>query len=219
VAGFFLGRDGRWHASPARLAHHAGSVLASVPDEALPGLVARLADELDVSVAVYANDGRLLTAAGPKPPLAAAESSRTSIHPGRFRRFGGDAPAGSGRSLRLVLNVGEGDWLLRIFGTLALVIAVVALVSAPLARAIARPIERLADAARRLGQGDLKVRSGLAGGGEIGSLGRTFDDMAERLEGLLGAQRHLLADVSHELRTPLARLRVSLALAAEASPG
>ncbi len=117
------------------------------------------------------------------------------------------------------MNAGEGDWPLRIFGTLALVVAVVALVSAPLARAIARPIEGLADAARRLGQGDLKARSGLAGGGEIGALGRTFDDMAERLEGLLGAQRDLLADVSHELRTPLARLRVSLALATEAPPG
>jgi signal transduction histidine kinase len=39
--------------------------------------------------------------------------------------------------------------------------------------------------------------------------------MASRLEGLVRAERQLLADVSHELRTPLARIRVALDLAAE----
>lgn len=219
VAGFFLGRDGHWRTSPSRLAQHAGSILASAPDDALPRLVEQLADELDVSVAVYSESGRLLVAAGPRPPLAVARSAGASVHPAHFRRFGGAAPAGHGRSLRLVLNAGEGDWLLRVFGTLALVVGVVALVSAPLARAIARPIERLAFTARRLGQGDLAARSGLSGRGEIGALGRTFDEMAERLERLLRAQRQLLADVSHELRTPLARIRVSLALAGEGRPG
>ena len=118
--------------------------------------------------------------------------------------------------LRLVLNTTEGDWLLRLGGAFIVVVVVVALVSAPLARGIARPIERLGEAARRLGDGDLTARSGLQGRGEIGALGRTFDEMAQRLERLLGAQRQLLADVSHELRTPLARMRVSLALAADA---
>jgi signal transduction histidine kinase len=95
---------------------------------------------------------------------------------------------------------------------------VVALVSLPLARGIARPLEAVAEAARRLGRGDLGARSGLQGPGEIASLGSTFDEMAERLERLLTAQRQLLADVSHELRTPLARMRVSLALARDAPP-
>ena len=37
--------------------------------------------------------------------------------------------------------------------------------------------------------------------------------MAERIEHLVTAQRHLLADVSHALRSPLARLNVALGLA------
>src|SRR4029453_12543425 len=51
-----------------------------------------------------------------------------------------------------------------------------------------------------------------------GALGRTLDEMAERLGRLLESHRELLANVSHELRTPLARIRVSLSLAAEAPP-
>jgi signal transduction histidine kinase len=97
-------------------------------------------------------------------------------------------------------------------------VLVVALASAPLARAIARPIEQLGRVARRLGEGDLRARAGLTGRDEIGALGQTFDEMADRLERLLKGHRELLAGVSHELRTPLARIRVSLDLAAEAPP-
>jgi two-component system sensor histidine kinase CpxA len=41
--------------------------------------------------------------------------------------------------------------------------------------------------------------------------------MAERIEHLVTAQRHLLADVSHALRSPLARLNVALGLARQRS--
>jgi signal transduction histidine kinase len=44
-------------------------------------------------------------------------------------------------------------------------------------------LEKLAAAARRLGEGDLSARSALPkGGGEMGALARTFDGMAESLE-------------------------------------
>ena len=90
--------------------------------------------------------------------------------------------------------------------------------SVPFARAIARPLEHLSGVARRLGAGDLQARARLDRRDEIGELARTFDETAERVGRLLEGQRELLANVSHELRTPLARIRVSLALAAEASP-
>ena len=41
--------------------------------------------------------------------------------------------------------------------------------------------------------------------------------MAERVEGLLTTQQHLLRDISHELRSPLARLNVALELARQRS--
>jgi two-component system sensor histidine kinase CpxA len=52
---------------------------------------------------------------------------------------------------------------------------------------------------------------------EFADLGRDFDLMAERIEGLVGAQRQLLRDISHELRSPLARLNVALELARKRS--
>jgi two-component system sensor histidine kinase CpxA len=45
-----------------------------------------------------------------------------------------------------------------------------------------------------------------------------FNNMAERLQSLVDAQRVLVRDISHELRSPLARLSVALELAREARP-
>ena len=85
-----------------------------------------------------------------------------------------------------------------------------------LARHIARPIDRLRTAARNIANQQLQTRvddSVLERKDELADLGREFDRMAERIEYLVTAQRHLLADVSHALRSPLARLNVALGLA------
>jgi len=85
-----------------------------------------------------------------------------------------------------------------------------------LARYLSAPVGSLRRATQRLSGGDLSARVGGPVGrrsDEIGGLARDFDEMAERLESLLGSQRRLLRDVSHELRSPLARLRVALELA------
>jgi signal transduction histidine kinase len=83
------------------------------------------------------------------------------------------------------------------------------------ARWIVRPIERLSRTARALGSGDLQARSRLDRADEIGELGHRFDEMAERIAGLLVTEKELLANVAHELRTPLARIGVALDLAGE----
>ncbi len=83
------------------------------------------------------------------------------------------------------------------------------------ARWIVRPIDRLSRTARALGAGDLQARSRLERADEIGELGHRFDEMADRVEGLLVSEKELLANVAHELRTPLTRIGVALDLAAE----
>ncbi|HLL23162.1 MAG TPA: HAMP domain-containing sensor histidine kinase, partial [Kofleriaceae bacterium] len=83
------------------------------------------------------------------------------------------------------------------------------------ARWIVRPLERLSRTARALGSGDLRARSRLQRGDEIGELGQRIDDMADRIEGLLVTEKELLANVAHELRTPLTRIGVALDLASE----
>jgi two-component system OmpR family sensor kinase len=83
------------------------------------------------------------------------------------------------------------------------------------ARWIVLPIERLSRTARALGSGDLQARSRLDRADEIGELGHRFDEMAERITGLLVTEKELLANVAHELRTPLTRIGVALDLANE----
>jgi signal transduction histidine kinase len=85
---------------------------------------------------------------------------------------------------------------------------VAALAAAPIALRIVRPLRRVTDAAQRLGDGDATARAGEhRAPGEIGTLNRTFDAMAERLQANDIARRNLAADVAHELRTPLTLLQ------------
>ncbi len=51
-----------------------------------------------------------------------------------------------------------------------------------IAARLSRPIERLADSAKRIEQGDFEVRSGLTGVDEIATLAHTFDAMAGQIQ-------------------------------------
>jgi signal transduction histidine kinase len=89
-----------------------------------------------------------------------------------------------------------------------------------LAGSFSRPLTRLAATARRLGQGDLRARAGTVGGAsEIEDLAHSFDEMADRVERSVAAQREFVANASHQLRTPLTGMKLRLeAAAADASP-
>lgn len=80
-----------------------------------------------------------------------------------------------------------------------------------LAGSLSRPLTRLAAAARRLGEGDLSARAGdVSGASEVEELGRSFDEMADRLERSAQAQREFVANASHQLRTPLTAMKLRL---------
>ena len=85
-----------------------------------------------------------------------------------------------------------------------------------LAIGIVRPVRHVARAVSQFGRGDLSMRVRVTRNDEIGDLGHAFNDMAERLETLLTAERRLLQDISHELRSPLARLNIAIELARHA---
>ena len=97
----------------------------------------------------------------------------------------------------------------------AMILVLVGIASVWFSRRLARPLDLLANAARRFGSGDTTARANLTRADEVGDVGRAFDEMADRTARVLRSQRQLMGDVSHELRTPLARIRVALELAAE----
>ena len=93
-----------------------------------------------------------------------------------------------------------------------------ALVCSWLARNVVAPVRKLQAATRRLAGGDLGTRVCSTPAfshrrDEFSELAHDFDEMAARIEGLLNAQRRLIADISHELGSPLTRLNVALGLA------
>jgi signal transduction histidine kinase len=117
-----------------------------------------------------------------------------------------------GRYTFLMEIVIPNDPLANLFVYGWIVVVVIVLLYAR-AATLARPIRQLHDIVVRFGGGDLSSRSRSTRNDEIGDLARAFDQMADRIETLLNAERRLLQDVSHELRSPLARLRFALQLA------
>jgi two-component system sensor histidine kinase MtrB len=99
-------------------------------------------------------------------------------------------------------------WSLGIATTLALIGS--ALIAQAAATTVLKPVQRLGEAARRLGEGRLDTRLRISGTDELADLSRTFNRAAEALEKKVAdmsareeASRRFVADMSHELRTPL----------------
>jgi signal transduction histidine kinase len=234
-----------------RLARHAASMVAAQPDaQRRDQMVHHLADELDLDITVRDPNGAVQISTGDLMPALNPEEARetregpTIFHHGR--NWFVAAPIydrQTGAAIGVVETFPMRRFapanLLRPLLTVAFALLMVGIATFPLARRISRPVERLTEASRRLGEGDLGYRVPLPGCeegdgprqrfrrwrarrrahrqhiDELGDLTRAWNDMAERVEGLVRGQRELLTNVSHELRSPLARIRVALELLPE----
>lgn len=98
---------------------------------------------------------------------------------------------------------------------LAATVALTLITAIILARRITRPLERLSQATRHVGLGNIPETLPESGPEELASLARAFNQMALQVRELLASRTTLLAGISHDLRTPLARMR----LAVEMLPG
>jgi two-component system, OmpR family, sensor histidine kinase BaeS len=98
----------------------------------------------------------------------------------------------------------------------ALVTAVAAAASASalvgallVSRSISLPLQSLRRTARRLADGELEARAELSGPTELREVAAVVNEMSTSVDGLLRAQRDLVAAAGHDLRTPLTNLRAA----------
>jgi signal transduction histidine kinase len=76
-----------------------------------------------------------------------------------------------------------------------------------LSGAIARPVRHLTAAAAAVARGRLEERVPVGSDDDLGRLSQAFNDMVDRLQGVLQMQADFVANVSHELRTPLTSVK------------
>jgi len=188
--------------------------LRDVPDEDLPDRLGVLADELQMDLVVWDAEGRVLAEATRRPMIRPRHPG-----PGWSQDRAGielivSLPDGRQAGLRSRLRPRQRRALSFPAGVVILSL-VMAAGSFPVARHLAKRIERVAVGVERWGQGDLAHRVPVEGRDEVATLAATFNQAAGQIDALMSQQKQMLANASHELRSPLARLRMALELVGE----
>ncbi|WP_199423230.1 sensor histidine kinase [Actinotalea solisilvae] len=198
LAGGVAGDDARLEAALLRV--NAGERRTTVfrPDGSTVGAPPAASDPSD-AVALAAATGSALTARaadGVEVVLPVVDAAGVSV----VRTVVPDA--------ELTAGVREAWLVLAAVGVVLLTAA--ALVGDRIALRLARSVSDLSAVAQRLGAGDLAARVEPSGPPEVASVGRVLNGLGARVDGLLTAERELVADLSHRLRTPITALRLDV---------
>ena len=94
---------------------------------------------------------------------------------------------------------------LLIAGGLALLFGII--LSYFTSRRLIAPLQRLTQAANRIGQGHLDVHVPIQSKDEVGQLANAFNTMADNLDRQETLRKQFTADIAHELRTPLTSIQ------------
>lgn len=135
----------------------------------------------------------------------------------RFRALTATAPVGTDTGkvwrMQVAIDRTQDDKLLSryrhwLWSILAAALALCPFVGYRIARRGIRPVERIAETARRISSSTLSERIQPAGYPvELAALAGTFNAMLDRLEDSFGRLSEFSADIAHELRTPVNNIR------------
>jgi len=166
----------------------------------LEGLLRRVTEPGGALVRILDADGAVVAQAGRLPPGGDGEASRTELS--------------NGATLEVVVPSREAPFL-RAFNTALVLTGVVTvaallLAAAFLANRLTRPLRDVAEAAQRLGAGDLSARAAPGPDAESAELATAFNAMAERLQRSEALRRRAASDLAHDLATPATVLESQL---------
>ncbi len=214
-----------------------GFVVARIDGASASGVFENLDLPADNIIAVFDSNNRLIYRSRVSPEQLSLDTSETSLFAAlnekrektievespydKIRRVYGLAQI---ESAEAVIIVGVPSQTLyeparrRFYRQLffSLLVTILAMAAAyAIALGIVRPLRRLSGAARRFGAGDSAARVRVEkGGGSIGELEITFNQMAreieqreEKLKTLDRLKSKFVSSVSHELRTPLTTIK------------
>ena len=89
----------------------------------------------------------------------------------------------------------------------AIIVLITAAITAIISKRMAQPVTHMTKVVNAFSHGDYKRRVSLKRRDELGRLGESFNDMADKVAGLEKTRRDFVANVSHELRSPLTSMR------------
>jgi signal transduction histidine kinase len=96
----------------------------------------------------------------------------------------------------------------RLFAALAALVAGVGLLTWIAVRIATRPLSRMAEAARALGEDPGRAPMDVRGPTEVAQAAAAFNQMQQRIAEHVSERTRILAAISHDLQTPLTRLRL-----------
>jgi signal transduction histidine kinase len=219
--------DNLYDTLDAELRERLAATSARLADSGVPGVIgpgAELTQIRDLTGRVLIETphaaGLTLSPGRLRRALAGTEFFTSSVGSTRFRVLAAAVPVGTSR---LLVLVGAGTDIaddavervrtaLLVMGPMAVVLA--GLAASILAAAALRPVEQMRAEAAAIGAHEPERRLAVPSTrDEIAALGRTINELLDRLHHALERERRFVADASHELRTPLAILRAELELA------